>query len=338
MEPKRPEAKVKPWLIPAVLLCVVALAVLFGLQFLKPGTPTVPGGWPVVLDPVPVISTRGHCADGELAAGHTPYDYTIEGELSGLDPDDPEPYDLLVVIHGFNNSPEKATYKFDLARESLHRNGYNGVLAGFSWDADTQHDPAGATGFNTARRQAELNGPKLARFLLDYRERHSTTRLHLVGYSLGAVVALECLKALEEDPQLDLDRFRVTSVNLLGAAVENEDVELGERYGRAIQLKARRCVNYYSPEDDALTKFYPVQALDRALGAVDIEHPENQPDNYESVDATAELVTFDAAGAEVPADLGDNHSGYLGSRDEAGHLRDDGVLDLVVRDIMKREE
>jgi len=326
------------WIIVTVVAVVlVTAALVFAPRLFKPYVPPS-GDWPRPIEDVPVVSTRGHLKDGELTAGHTPYDYTIEGVIDGLGADDYQPYDLLVVVHGFNNTEEKARYKFDIARESLHRNAYNGVLAGFSWDADTQSDPVAATGYHLADEHAALNGTKLAQFLVDYRSKCSVTRLHLVGYSMGARVVLECLYALENDRSLQADRFKLSSVHLIGAAIENEEVELDERYGRAIQTHTQRLVNYYSPEDNTLTMFFPLKQADRALGATDIEHPENAPGNYTGVDASAELVTYDGSGIESPEDLGDNHSGYLGNRGADGRLLDDGVLDLVVRDILKREE
>jgi esterase/lipase superfamily enzyme len=328
----------RTWISIAVAIAVLAALALAITQWISGPKPLPGGSWPAPVDAVAVASTRGHFSDGELATGHTAYDYEFDGGIEGWDPDDFEPYDIIIIVHGFNNTADKAAYKFDLARESLQRNGYNGELVGFSWDADTQSDPVAATGFHAADRNAVANGKKLAQFVSDCRTHCPASRLHLIGYSLGARVVLECLQALETDDRFQRTKVLISSVHLLGAAIENEDVERDERYGQAIQSQTQRLVNYYSPEDNTLGYFYPLKGADRALGVTDIEHPENKPVNYESVDATAELLSYDDAGNPEPDDIGDNHSGYLGNRSADGRLLDDGVLDLIVRDILKREE
>jgi esterase/lipase superfamily enzyme len=240
---------------------------------------------------------------------------------------------LLIVIHGFNNTAEKALYKFGIVQESLATGGFKGVVAGYSWDADTQWDPLAMTGYHEGMRNARGNGPKLARFIVDYKRRCPQTRVHLLGYSMGARLALEALLALQQDPLCSYNGVAVASVHLVGAAVENEEVELGQRYGQAIASRCQALYNYYSREDNKLTYYYPLKEIGRALGQTDVEHPENKPANYVSVDASHELPKITDSGAIDEEEYGDNHSGYLGTRDKHGKLIDNGAMDLVAENI-----
>lgn len=293
-----------------------------------------PKHWERPKQPVAVVSTRGHFERGKPAPGHTAEAYSVEGDLPGWSKGSPPPADLILVIHGFNNTPEKARYKFDLAREALEANGYRGAVAGFSWDADTQGDPLTMTGYHAGLRNADGNGPKLARFIADYKARCPDARLHLIGYSMGARAALEGLLALADEKRFAGPRPLVLSVHLVGAAVANDNVELGSRYGEAIEAQTGVLFNYYSREDNKLEAFFPLKEADRALGQTDIEHADKRPNNFIGVDAQSELLKFKADGQVDADETGDNHSGYLGIRDDAtGKLLSDGVMDLVARNV-----
>lgn len=314
-----------------IAVWAVVIVVLLGLGTwlaLRAIGPLLQPEWQAPEHAPAVISTRGHFHDGELTGTHSVYDYSVRGALPGLAAGTQPPADLIIAIHGFNNSELKALAKFDTAQEGLRNAGYDGAFAGYSWDADTQHDPLSATGYPEGRRHAVGNGLKLARFIQDYRASCPGTRVHLIGYSMGARVALEALLAADTDEAL-AGEPHVDSVHLVGAAVDNEEVELGERYGAAIEGRCQLLVNYYSPADSKLGRFFPLMEGDRALGQADIEHADRAPGNCRSVDVRAELISYDQRGEPVPDKLGENHSSYLGNRSPGGELLDDGVMDLV---------
>jgi len=316
----------------ASMIVLLVLAVLFiglGYYILRQLPDMVQPHYAAPQAALAVISTRGHFDDGALVPPHGPSEYSVRGSLAGWEEGSPAPADLLVVIHGFNNTENKALFKFDVAREGLLKAGYSGAIAGFSWDADTQNDPLSATGFHEGRANAVGNGPKLARFVADYRARCPATRLHLLGYSMGARVALEALWAADDDPQLADAGWRVDSVLLIGAAVDNEEAEIGERYGAAIERRTGALVNYYSPRDSKLSQFFPFKEGDRALGQAGLEHLNRAPANYIEQDVAAELISYDARGRPLADETGENHSGYFGNRGSDGQLLDDGVMDLV---------
>jgi len=312
---------------------LLLVAGIIWLQVLRSGVLYDPDCYPNPDLTIPVISTRGSCNRGKLAGGYTGYEYEVTGDLPGLAPDSTAPADLLVIIHGFNNDDRRARYKFDIANDALRQNGYEGALAGWSWDANTQRDPLGTTGYHSADEHAMLNGRMLAQFAVDYKQACPDTRLHVLGYSMGARTALEALKALDEDPRFARSGCKLDTVHLFGAAVDNEEAELGKRYGAAIEHRAGLLFNYHSMEDNALAGFYGFKELDLSLGQSCIEHPELAPANYISVDSTQELKTFDPEGNLVPDALGDNHKGYLGLKTEQGVLIDDGAMNLVVESI-----
>lgn len=282
------------------------------------------------LAPIGFASTRGHCRDGELTPGHTRYDYSLE---AGLKLELGDVKDVVIVAHGLNNSDMKAENRFGLARESLQMNGFRGLVIGWSWDGSTNWDPFGATGYHEAKHNAIANGPKLARFLLDLHGRNPKTRVHLIGYSMGARLVAETVLALDTDPKLDPAGWRVDTAHLMGAAIDNEELQIDSKYGRAIERRVGTFVNYYSPQDDKLGKFFPIKDGDRAVGRDDLEDMAKAPRNYVSRNVWSELKAVGDGGRIDPfGALGRNHSGYLGLRDDRGIWLDDGALNVVAQD------
>lgn len=294
-----------------------------------------PSSFPAPTTSLPVISTRGSFdSRGLLTLPDTAPRYRIEGELEAASQTaESAPSggtsDLVIVVHGFNNTADKARYKFDIAAEGLRGAGYGGLIAGFSWDADRQRDPLAMSGYHAARRVAVGNGPLLASFIADWHRAHPDCRIHLLGYSMGARLVLEALLQLERDPVLVALHLQVDSVHLVGAAVDDDEAELNAVYGQAIQHCCGRFFNYYSREDNKLGAYYWPKEGDRALGETGIEHPVLAPSNYEDVDVAAELHSYSEAGMLREGEEGDNHSGYLGNRAPDGRLLDDGVMDLI---------
>lgn len=313
-----------------VLFAVVGIGIGAGAAYLlliMPAKPN-PRFEPLPADlEIPHVSTRGQFDDGRRLA-RKPGSFDIVGEVPGLANGIACDEAVIIVVHGFNNSPQKALNRFGVARQGLVANGFDGTVIGFSWDADTQLDPFSATGYHEAKAHTEGNGPLLAKLIENLKRACPGIRVGVIGYSMGARLALESLRHLENS---------VDAVYLVGAAIDNEEVELDERYGDAIRNRSVRTLNFYSPNDSKLGSFYKVKEADRALGKHDVEHPDRAPKNYHGIDVSNELPAIDDEGRVVPrGEKGANHSGYLGTRNGKGELTDDGVMNLVARDFVLR--
>lgn len=283
---------------------------------------------------IPYASTRGDVDEGELTPGHTAYEYRLNGAIPGLARGVPPSDDILIVVHGLNNTPTKALNRFGLARESLQHNGYRGVVLGFSWDGSTNWDPYGATGYRKAMHNAIANGTKLAQFVVDLQAANPHASIRLLGYSMGARLIAEAIYALDHDPRFSPSKVKIATVHLVGAAINDEALETDQRYGRSIERRCVKFFNYFSPVDSKLGLFFPAVEGHRAVGRRDLEHPDRAPRNYRSRNVSAELKDVDANGDVDPkAALGRNHSAYLGIRNNAGVWRDDGAMNVVARDI-----
>lgn len=287
---------------------------------------------------VPHVSTRGHFLqadpwyrparrDPSLVKGQTGISYELRGPIPGTG-GLPCAEELVVIVHGYDNSPDTALSNFCKARASLRQNGYAGAVIGYSWDSDTR---TGAFGFDDAKANAVRNGPKLARFLLDLKSRCPDTIVRIVAHSMGSRVTLEAI--LDLASRQPAPGWRIDSVHLLGAAVDNEEVQTDARYGAAIEAAVGNLYNYYNREDDILSNLYMSQEADQALGENDIEDPDKAPANYASRDVQP-LISDDTGGTGEADEwnAGDDHSGYFGVLGPDGKLVHDGAMSRVVQD------
>jgi len=290
--------------------------------------------WEEPVLPMPLVSTRNHFRSGVLTSGHGKFDYMTTGAIPGFSPGSQIPDDLLIIVHGFNNYPDEAANACGKAQRSLLANGFDAALVGYSWDANTQLDPGAMIGFHEGRIHAVGNGGKLARFIVDYKSKCPDTRLHIMGYSLGTRVTLEALRSLNEDPAFADFPIMIETVHLVGASVDNEEVQTDQKYGVAIENEVRTFYNYYSLKDRVLGVLYLMKEGDRALGETGIEEPELAPANYISVDARNELVVLDEEGRIMESRRGDNHMSCLGILDDDGNVLDDGIMNLVAEGIL----
>lgn len=273
-------------------------------------------------------TTRGHVDDGELTQGHDEFDYEVVGDLPKGETE------IMVVVHGLNNTEMKGVNRFGLARESLRHNGYEGVVVGFSWDGATNWDPFGATGYRIAKHNAMANGTKLAQFVVDLRAANPDASIRLIGYSMGARLVAEAVLALHTDKAFANNGVKLASVHLVGAAIDNEQLQTDSLYGKSMESRVEKLFNYFSPVDSKLGKYYPPLEADKSVGRHDLEDASKRPRNYLSHDVTNELLAVDDKGDVDPkGEKGRNHSAYLGIRTDAGKWVDDGVMDVVAGDI-----
>ncbi len=232
--------------------------------------------------------------------------------------------------HMFENAPEV----FDRAKLSLENRAYTFPVIGFSWDSDTA---ISAQGWNHAKIIAKENGPKLAKFILDLKDNCTQTKIRLIAHSLGARVVLSSLDSLHSNQIWNANNFKITSVHLMGAAVDDDEVSknagdvisfagIKSAYGKAIEEEVIYFYNLFNSEDDALEPgivypfyfdclfnysenqpvYYPCFEQDFALGQKGIQSTIFDiytPQNYIDVPVKQEIGNYIDADADQRCDL-----------------------------------
>jgi esterase/lipase superfamily enzyme len=207
--------------------------------------------------------------DVNLDDDETSTSYETAGGLD--DVIDEEPDETVIFVHGWLANDRASLGRMSMMRYSLRENGYDGAVVGFTWDTDEV-----AHRWKLGRRISERNGPKLAQFVYDYKERTGSD-VRLVSNSLGARVVLEAARSLYLSDAHDA----VESISMMGAAVDADSVAVDSRYGEALRNAVGETHNYWISHDGILNQQYRVIELTGALGGTgaDGDTPENYHDH-----------------------------------------------------------
>jgi hypothetical protein len=166
-------------------------------------------------------------------------------------------------------------------------------------------------------------------------EHQKDVKLRLLGHSLGSRVILSALQNLQENPMWNNgtnNHFKIASVNLMGAAVDDEEVSKNPldisdetsnvntvkfAYGEPIQEEVVRFYNLFNPEDNVLQPhpFYPVDIIyevypffenDAALGQSGYQTSPNitLPKNYVQINVQDQIRAIHDADAIEGEDFG----------------------------------
>jgi hypothetical protein len=298
-----------------------------------------------------IISTRGHfdySSAGQLIQGHNIIDYAYSSSLannnSGRIADKftcPPEKELAIYIHGAWTDEQAANEQFNRTAMSLISNNYTIPLIGFSWDSNT---PINKDGWEIARNIAEKNGPKLAQFVLDFKNKCKDTDIRFIAHSLGAEVVNSTLASLSSNQRWDeKSGLNITSVHLLGAAIDRSSVAANTTFGKDIDKLVSDFYNLRNSEDNMLEYVYRSVEKRDALGLLGISHSMPLPKNYFEREVNSEIPSIQDVDGNGKLDCfdffvilpGDNHCGYIGARGLSPFEtipRNDGAIDIIVQD------
>jgi pimeloyl-ACP methyl ester carboxylesterase len=232
--------------------------------------------------------------------------------------------EVVIFVHGWKIDENLAKERLDRVKLSLEKNNYTYPLVGFSWNSNNLWEAAKST--------AKENGPKLAHFILNLKDRCQDTKVRLIAHSIGARVALSSLDSLHKNSIWNNGNYTLTSVHLLAAAVDDEEVSknpsdiivdptnvysVKSAYGEAIEEEVDRFYNLRSSEDNVLEKYpfqpfdfaykiYPLFEGDFALGQKGYQNSPNitLPENYNEEDIKDQIKDIYNADAVYNDDFG----------------------------------
>jgi Alpha/beta hydrolase of unknown function (DUF900) len=299
---------------------------------------------------IPTISTRGHfdLATGELVAEHNSTDYLYHTNTSGKTNGSlqneiicPSQKEIAIYIHGIWTDETSANEQVNRTAMSLETNNNTIPLVGFSWDSNT---PFSKEGWGNAKTIAANNGPKLAQFILDFKNKCGDSDVRLIAHSLGAAVVNSTLVSLSNKQQVNTTNyFNITSVHLLGAAIDRGEIAANTTFGKAIENVVDNFYNLRNSEDNMLEYIYKNVENKDALGLHGIQHSQPIPRDYVERQVDSEIPPIQDADGNSILDCfdyfvllpGDNHCGYIGFRGLhpfENTLRSDGSMDVIVQD------
>jgi Alpha/beta hydrolase of unknown function (DUF900) len=228
------------------------------------------------------------------------------------------PDEVAIIVHGWGLNETLAKERFDRVKMSLENQSYIIPVVGFSWNSNI-------TWWDT-QSIAKENGPKLADFIFNLEStckqqpHNKEVKIRLVGHSLGSRVILSSLDSLHNNSTWNNNNFKIESVHLMAAAVDNEEVSKNQldilndptnwgtvkmtAYGEAIDEEVVDFYNLYNTEDNTLEPnpfypFYPYQIYpsyegDWALGqsghqTIPYDISSSLPTNYIQINVQNEI-------------------------------------------------
>ena len=201
------------------------------------------------MKPVARISTRGYydLLTGKTIKNNSYYLYPKQDFKKLIDSKE-----LTIMIHGLRNDNTGAIAKVILAKNKLKKLGYSYPIIGYSYDSNT----TGAHLIKYVKRSlaagqviAKKNGRNLGKFIEDFKVNSPSTKIRLIGHSLGSQVILSTLQYLAKKKK---NTGIVESVYLFGASI-TDDVPASKKYGKILQdIVNTKIVNHYAPSDKVL--------------------------------------------------------------------------------------
>ena len=160
--------------------------------------------------------------------------------------------ELTIMIHGLRNNSSGALSKFIIAQKRLKQLGYMHKIIGFSYDSNTagiQYDSQAIHALRVGLVIAKKNGKNLAKFISDFKKRSPTTKIRLIGHSLGTHVILNAILHLSRNQK---NNGIIESVYFFGGSISNDSLQPKNFSKNAENIVRRRIKNYYSPFDEVL--------------------------------------------------------------------------------------
>ena len=143
------------------------------------------------MKPIARISTRGYynLLNGKTIKNNSYYLYPKQDFKKLIDSKE-----LTIMIHGLRNDNAGAIAKVVLAKNKLKKLNYSYPIIGYSYDSNT----TGAHLIKYAKRSlatgqviAKKNGRNLGKFIEDFKTSSPSTKIRLIGHSLGTQVILK---------------------------------------------------------------------------------------------------------------------------------------------------
>jgi len=153
------------------------------------------------------------------------------------------------MIHGLQNNKAEAVAKFKIAQRRLRALGYQYPVIGYSYDANTKGAHLKKTELHAIRvgqKIAKKNGRNLAKFILDFKKQNPTTKIRLMGHSLGSEVILSSLQNLYSKSK----KPQVETIHFFGASLPSNFQKLNSKILK--NTVNSKIVNCYSPDDEVL--------------------------------------------------------------------------------------
>ena len=230
--------------------------------------------------------------------------------------------DILIFIHGYNNSPSVVMTRHNLLQKQLSEAGFKGATVSFDWPSAEF-----ALNYLEDRSDARATSESLVRDgirILAFAQREQEEEkcdidIHLLGHSTGAYVIREAFYLASQSRSVERINWNVSQIAFIGGDVARSSLSSGDCKSQALFLHSARITNYQNPYDSAL-KLSNVKrlGLKPRIGRVGI--PDDAPESIVNVNVGPYWRGLDP-----------NQSGASGNWSHSWHFDDETFANDLVQ-------
>lgn len=193
--------------------------------------------------------------------------------------------DVLIFVHGYNNSMEEVMERHDLLQKRLREQGFKGAIVSFDWPSARQ-----TLNYMEDRSYAKATASKLvkdgisilAKTQLEQDVNKCDIDVHLLGHSTGAYVIREGFYESRHNRSISRVNWQVSQVALIGGDIAKKSLSEDDSKSQALFRHSTRITNYQNPYDSAL-KMSNVKRLGTAPRVGRVGIPSDAPENIVNV-------------------------------------------------------
>ncbi|WP_430809532.1 MULTISPECIES: alpha/beta hydrolase [unclassified Carboxylicivirga] len=193
--------------------------------------------------------------------------------------------DLLIFVHGYNNSMEVVMKRHDLLQKRLSEKGFKGAIISFDWPSDAR-----TLNYLEDRSDAKATASKLVKDGIALLAANQVAEdrnkcdidVHLLGHSTGAYVIREAFYEANQNRRLSRINWQVSQIVFIGGDIARRSLSARNPKSQALFQHSVRITNYQNPFDRAL-KLSNVKrfGVSPRIGRVGV--PDNKPETVVNV-------------------------------------------------------
>ncbi|WP_206045420.1 alpha/beta hydrolase [Oceanicoccus sagamiensis] len=180
------------------------------------------------------------------------------GKYSAQDKDPVAGYrygDILVFVHGYNNSMDDIMKRHNLLQKRLKEQGYQGAIVSFDWPSASK-----TLNYLEDRSDAKATALKLVKDGIAILARNQMVQdknkcdidVHLLGHSTGAYVIREAFYEARHNKSLSRINWNVSQIAFIGGDIAKKSLSINDDKSQSLFEHAIRITNYQNPYDSAL--------------------------------------------------------------------------------------
>lgn len=219
--------------------------------------------------------------------------------------------DILIFVHGYNNSPQDLMTRHRQLKKDLTNVGWKGALVSFDWPCDNK-----AIGYLEDRHDAKQSAMQLVTDLIALLAAKQTPdcaiNTHILAHSMGGYVVREAFDDAD-DARLANNSWMISQLCFIGADVSAASMTEGNATTDSLYRHCTRLTNYFSLGDSVL-KLSNVKRAGVAPRVGRIGLPLLAPNTTANIDCS----NYHQALLETPAlQAADQADGFTGNKDHS---------------------